>query len=83
MSSEELDYLHDMIKVCGVTDSLIMGGFGGFTINLLKKDLLDSFIKTAKKKFSKKYGHEPKVYNVGIRDEAHNEVKVWTAIKQS
>lgn len=59
------------------------GGFGGFTINLLKKDLPDSFIKTAKKKLSKKYGHEPKVYNVGISDEAHNEVKVWTAIKQS
>ena len=67
VSCEELDYLNDIAKECGVTGSRIMGGgFGGCTINLVKDELYDNFIKTAKEKFSAKYGHEPKVYNVVI-----------------
>jgi len=42
------------------------GGFGGCTINLVKDELYDDFIATAKKKFAEKYGHEPKVYDVII-----------------
>ncbi len=67
VSCEELDFLNDIAKECGVTGSRIMGGgFGGCTINLVKDELYDNFIKTAKEKFNAKYGHEPKVYDVVI-----------------
>lgn len=72
VSCEELDYLNDIAKECGVTGSRIMGGgFGGCTINLVKDDLYDTFVETAKAKFNEKYGHEPKVYPVVISDGAH------------
>lgn len=71
VSCEELDFLNDIARECGVTGSRIMGGgFGGCTINLVKKDLRDKFIETAKTKFNEKYGHEPKVYPVIISDGA-------------
>ncbi|MDE6854211.1 MAG: galactokinase [Muribaculaceae bacterium] len=76
VSCEELDFLNDVARECGVTGSRIMGGgFGGCTINLVKKDLLDSFVETAKKRFNEKYGHEPKVYGVIISDGAHKEAE--------
>ncbi len=72
VSCEELDFLNDIARQCGVTGSRIMGGgFGGCTINLVRKDLRDSFIEKAKKEFAAKYGHEPKVYPVVISDGAH------------
>ena len=71
VSCEELDFLNDIAKECGVTGSRIMGGgFGGCTINLVKNDLLDSFIDKAKTLFNEKYGHEPKIYEVIISDGA-------------
>ena len=71
VSCEELDYLNDIARECGVTGSRIMGGgFGGCTINLVKNELLPGFIATAKEKFNAKYGHEPKVYEVIISDGA-------------
>ena len=71
VSCEELDYLNDIAKECGVTGSRVMGGgFGGCTINLVKSDLYDAFIDTAKEKFKAKFGHEPKVYDVVISDGA-------------
>lgn len=71
VSCEELDFLNEIAKECGVTGSRIMGGgFGGCTINLVKKDLCDSFVKTAKSRFREKYGHEPKAYPVVISDGA-------------
>jgi galactokinase len=75
VSCEELDYLNDIAKECGVTGSRIMGGgFGGCTINLVKNEKYDNFIETAKKKFNEKYGHEPVVYPVVISDGAHRVV---------
>ena len=72
VSCEELDYLNDIAKECGVTGSRIMGGgFGGCTINLVKDELYDNFIAVAKAKFNEKYGHEPKIYDVVISDGAH------------
>lgn len=69
VSCEELDYLNDIARECGVTGSRIMGGgFGGCTINLVKDNLYDNFIAEAKKKFASKYGHEPVVYDVVIND---------------
>lgn len=74
VSCEELDFLNDVAKKCGVTGSRIMGGgFGGCTINLVKDELYDNFIKTVKEEFCKKYGHEPKIYDVVISDGAHKE----------
>lgn len=71
VSCEELDYLNDIAKECGVTGSRIMGGgFGGCTINLVKDEVHEHFIETAKEKFAQKYGHEPKVYDVIISDGA-------------
>ena len=71
VSCEELDYLNDIAKECGVTGSRIMGGgFGGCTINLVKDELYDNFIKTAKEKFNAKYGHEPVIYDVIVSDGA-------------
>ncbi len=71
VSCEELDFLNDIAKKCGVTGSRIMGGgFGGCTINLVKDSLYDKFIAIAKKEFNEKYGHEPVEIPVIISDGA-------------
>ena len=41
------------------------------TLNLVKDDLFADFIATAKRKFTARLGHEPKVYPVVISDGAH------------
>lgn len=75
VSCEELDFLNDIAKECGVTGSRIMGGgFGGCTINLVKDELYDDFVQTALTRFIEKYGHAPKIYPVVISDGAHKEV---------
>jgi galactokinase len=72
VSCDELDFLNDIAKKCGVTGSRVMGGgFGGCTINLVKDELYDNFIDTATKAYKEKFGHEPKVYDVVISDGAH------------
>ena len=72
VSCEELDFLNDVAKECGVTGTRIMGGgFGGCTINLVKEDLYDTFVQTAKTKFNEKYGIEPIIIDVVISDGAH------------
>ena len=69
VSCEELDYLNDIAREDGVTGSRIMGGgFGGCTLNLVKEDLYDHFIADVKKKYAERYGKEPKIYDVVIKD---------------
>lgn len=69
VSCEELDFLNDIAKECGVTGSRVMGGgFGGCTINLVKNDKYDAFIEKAFSAYKEKFGHEPKLYNVVISD---------------
>ena len=71
VSCEELDFLNDIAKECGVTGSRIMGGgFGGCTINLVKDELYDGFIREAKRRYAEKYGKEPQVIDVVIGDGA-------------
>lgn len=71
VSCEELDFLNKLARKCDVTGSRVMGGgFGGCTINLVKEELYDTFIATAKEQFAAKFGHEPKVYDVVISDGA-------------
>ena len=66
-----IDLLATIARECGVTGSRIMGGgFGGCTINLVKSELYDAFVSTAKEKFNASYGHYPKVYDVIISDGA-------------
>jgi len=69
VSCEELDFLNDVARDCGVTGSRIMGGgFGGCTINLVAEELYPNFVETAKKKFAEKYGKQPIVIDVVIGD---------------
>ena len=69
VSCEELDFLNDVAKDCGVTGSRIMGGgFGGCTINLVKDKLYDKFVNTAVERFEKKYGKKPVIIPVVIGD---------------
>lgn len=72
VSCEELDFLNDMARECGVTGSRVMGGgFGGCTINLVKDELYEPFVTKAKEAYRAKYNRSPKVYDVVISDGAH------------
>ena len=72
VSCEELDYLNDIAKECGIAGSRIMGGgFGGCTINLVEDALYDTFIQTAREKFAQKYGHAPEVIPIVIGQGSH------------
>lgn len=72
VSCKELDFLNDVARECGVTGSRIMGGgFGGCTINLVRRNLRDQFVNTVVTRFKERYGHEPKIYDVVISDGAH------------
>ena len=69
VSCEELDFLNELAKECGVTGSRIMGGgFGGCTINLVRDELYDTFTKRAVEAFETKYGHKPVIIPVVICD---------------
>ncbi len=69
VSCEELDFLNDIARDCGVTGSRIMGGgFGGCTINLVKTELYDTFVNRAVALFKEKYGKTPVVIDVVIGD---------------
>ncbi len=71
VSCDELDFLVDLARQCGVSGSRIMGGgFGGCTINLVRRDLRDRFIATATGRFEERYGHRPAIYPVVISDGA-------------
>lgn len=71
VSIPELDFLNDLARKCGVTGSRVMGGgFGGCTINLVKNELYDSFVKKATEDYECKFGIKPKVYDVVIKDGA-------------
>ncbi|MFR9620704.1 MAG: galactokinase [Rikenellaceae bacterium] len=69
VSCEELDFLNDVAKECGVTGSRMMGGgFGGCTINLVKVDKYDAFVKCVTDKFFEKYDIHAGVIDVVISE---------------
>lgn len=71
VSCEEIDFLNDIAKDNGVTGSRIMGGgFGGCTINLVKEDIFEKFVKDAIIKYGDRYGKRLKIYDVIISDGA-------------
>ncbi len=71
VSCEELDFLNDVAKECGVTGSRMMGGgFGGCTINLVRNELYDEFVKVVTEKFFEKYDIKAEVIDVVIGEGA-------------
>lgn len=58
VSCEELDFLVEISrdKDCVLGSRMMGGGFGGCTINLVKKDDCDSFLKTASNKYQTRFG---------------------------
>lgn len=67
VSCEELDFLNDLARECGVTGSRVMGGgFGGCTINLVPEARYEAFLDHAVKDFTARFGRTPKIYPVKI-----------------
>jgi len=68
VSCEELDFLQNTAqKLNGVLGSRMMGGgFGGCTLNLIKKSEIALVVETIVKEFKNKYGIIPPVYYVTI-----------------
>ncbi len=73
VSCKELDLLVEASKeVSGVFGARMMGGgFGGCTINLVKKDHTDEFILKVGEQFKREFGMLPKFYLVEISKGAH------------
>ena len=71
VSCEELDFLVELARDCGVTGSRIMGGgFGGCTINLVSNELYATFVQECKVQYKKKFGKACKIIDVFIGDGA-------------
>lgn len=72
VSCEELDFLNRLARKMDVTGSRVMGGgFGGCTINLVRKELYQPFVDATVEEFTSRFGHAPKIYDVVISDGAH------------
>lgn len=72
VSCEELDFLAYLAaQTTGILGARMMGGgFGGCTINLVSAAAHDAFINDASSRFHKKFGLQPKVYDVVISEGA-------------
>ena len=69
VSCDELDFLVDLAKSNGVAGSRMMGGgFGGCTLNLIKKSQAKEFVKMAENKYSKKFGFKVSTYLVNVSE---------------
>jgi len=77
VSCEELDFLVDeTLKEEGVSGARMMGGgFGGCSINLIKKSEASNVIATIEKKYKEKFGIDMKVYQVNISEGTHQLVE--------
>ncbi len=47
------------------------GGFGGCTINLIKKDQINNFTSEVSKAYKKKFNNECSIYQVKLSDGTH------------
>lgn len=71
VSCEEIDFLVEEAVRCGVTGARIMGGgFGGCTINLVREEVYDRFVKEVQERYKERFGRECKVIPVVIGDGA-------------
>ena len=71
VSCEEIDFLVEEAVRCGVTGARIMGGgFGGCTINLVREEVYDRFVKEVQERYKERFDRECKVIPVVIGDGA-------------
>lgn len=71
-SCPETDFLVETAAGCGVAGSRIMGGgFGGCTINLVRDDMMESFLESVRSAYKEKFRIEPKIYKVTVSDGTH------------
>ena len=67
VSCEEIDFLVEEAVRCGVTGARIMGGgFGGCTINLVREEVYDRFVKEVQERYKERFDRECKVIPVVI-----------------
>jgi galactokinase len=73
VSCEELDFLVDLAKQhTEIIGSRMMGGgFGGCTINLIKKDAVDKITGLIVREYKQKFGIDAEVYVMGLADGTH------------
>ncbi len=73
VSCRELDFLvKETLKEKGVCGARMMGGgFGGCSINLIKKTEAGNIIVSVQKKYKETFGIEMKVYQVNISEGTH------------
>jgi len=73
VSSKELDFLVDAAKKNKdvVGSRLMGGGFGGCTINVIKKQAVDSFISEILPAYKKQFDIDAEVYHVEVVDGTH------------
>lgn len=73
VSCPELDFLAETAwKTDGVYGARMTGGgFGGCTVNLVKKDFSDKFSSEISNAYYKKFSIKPDIYNVQISDGVH------------
>ena len=71
VSCAELDFLVDEASRLGVSGARLMGGgFGGCTINLVRNDRCDNFLKEVQKNYRERFGVDCKPIAVTIGDGA-------------
>jgi galactokinase len=73
VSCPELDFLVDQAKQNeNIIGSRMMGGgFGGCTINIIKKEAVKDFLRTATEAYQKKFHIDPEVIDVKVSDGTH------------
>lgn len=73
VSCVELDFLVDFAaKNEAVIGARLMGGgFGGCTINIIKNDGKETFLREAASAYKKEFNIEPEIYEVKIEDGTH------------
>ncbi len=72
VSCDELDFLVSLAEKDPLVKGARMmgGGFGGCTINLIRKDGVEQFKQSTLQEFSSRFGNECAFYNVSIADGA-------------
>ncbi len=73
VSCEELDFLVDLAKMNpNITGSRMMGGgFGGCTINIIKKDAVQAFTEQATAAYRNMFGRDCSVHEVTLSEGTH------------
>lgn len=73
VSCEELDFLVDLAKESDdvIGSRMMGGGFGGCTINIVKKGKSDAFVEKVAPLYKEKFNKECSPYSVNISDGTH------------